>query len=226
VSPPPDAAADARAFLIKICGVTTPEDAAFASGAGAGAIGVNFWPGSKRFVGDGARAAEVLAAVAPGVLKIGVFVNAAAAEVLAVADRLGLDRIQLHGDEQAADFASLPGTRLVRAVRVSDRASFQGAAPWHASWFLYDALVAGYGGGGVVAPWTLVEAHARRPFLLAGGLTPDNVAQAVLATRPDGVDVASGVEQAPGRKDPARVSAFIRAAREAAATLSGQARRL
>jgi len=218
--------ADERAFLIKICGVTTPEDAAYASGAGAGAIGLNFWPGSKRFVGDQARAAEVLAAVAPGVLKVGVFVNAPAAEVVAIADRLGLDRIQLHGDEQADAFSSIPGPRLMRAVRVSDRASFEGAASWHASWFLYDALVAGYGGGGVVAPWALVAAHARRPFLLAGGLTPENVAQAVLATRPDGVDVASGVEQAPGRKDPGRVAAFIRAAGEAAATLSGQARRL
>jgi len=211
-------------FLVKICGVTTPEDAAFASDAGAGAIGVNFWPGSKRFVG--ARAAEVLGAIAPGVLKIGVFVNAPAPEVLAAADRLGLDLVQLHGDEQAADFASVPGARLVRAVRVSDRASFDGAGPWHASWFLYDALVTGYGGGGVVAPWGLVDAHARRPFLLAGGLTPENVAAAVRATRPAGVDVASGVEHAPGRKDPARVAAFIRAAREAAATLSMQSRRI
>lgn len=219
MSSSPPAAAGARAFLIKICGVTTAEDAAFASGAGAGAIGINFWPGSKRFVGEEARAAEVVAAISPGVLKVGVFVNAPVAQVLAVADRMGLDRIQLHGDEQAGDFASIPGARLVRAVRVSDRASFDGAAPWHASWFLYDAFVTGYGGGGVVAPWALVDAHARRPFLLAGGLTPENVAQAVLATRPDGVDVASGVERAPGRKDPARVLAFIRAARAAAATL-------
>ncbi|HEX4509524.1 MAG TPA: phosphoribosylanthranilate isomerase, partial [Burkholderiaceae bacterium] len=148
-----------------------------------------------------------------------VFVNASAAEVLAVADRLGLDRIQLHGDERAADFAAIPGARLVRAVRVSDRASFEGAAPWHASWFLYDALVTGYGGGGVVAPWALVDGHARRPFLLAGGLTPENVASAIRATRPAGVDVASGVEHAPGRKDPLRVAAFIQAAREAAAAL-------
>lgn len=211
---------------MKICGVTTPEDAAFASGAGAGAIGVNFWPGSKRFVGDASRAAEVLAAVRPGVLKIGVFVNAPAAEVLAAAARLGLDRVQLHGDEQAGDFTTLDGARLVRAVRVSDRASFDAAAPWHASWFLYDALVAGYGGGGVVAPWALVDAHARRPFLLAGGLTPENVADAIRATRPGGVDVASGVEHAPGRKDPARVAAFIDAAYRAAEALSAVTRGL
>jgi len=208
-----------QAFLVKICGVTTPDDAAFAGRAGAGAIGVNFWPGSKRFVGDQARAAAVLAAVPAGVLKIGVFVNAPAAEVLAVAEQLGLDRIQLHGDERAADYVAVPAVRLVRAVRVSERASFDAAAPWHASLFLYDALVSGYGGGGVVAPWELINRHARRPFLLAGGLSPENVAAAVRATRPDGVDVASGVERAPGRKDPARMLAFIRAAREAAALL-------
>src|SRR3569623_1681398 len=152
-----------------------------------------------RFVGE--RAAEVLAAIAPGVLKVGVFVNTPPGDVVATAERLGLDRVQLHGDEQAGDFAAVAGPRLMRAVRVGDRASFEGASPWHAGWFLYDALVTGYGGGGVVAPWELVAAPARRPFLLAGGLTPETVAAAVRATRPDGVGVASGVEPAPGRKD-------------------------
>lgn len=221
----PPAAAASPPFVVKICGVTTPEDAAFASDAGADAVGVNLWPGSRRFVGDAAHAGAVLAAVGPGVLKVGVFVNAPAAEVLAAVERLGLDRVQLHGDERAGDYASVPGARLVRAVRVSDRASFAEAGAWHAGWFLYDALVAGYGGGGTVAPWALVGAHARRPFLLAGGLTPENVGDAIRATRPDGVDVASGVEQAPGRKDPARVLAFIRAARAAAAALSTAAGR-
>ncbi|HEY4185316.1 MAG TPA: phosphoribosylanthranilate isomerase [Polyangia bacterium] len=208
-------------FLIKICGITTPEDARLASAAGATAIGVNFWAGSKRFVGDDAAAADVLAAIAPGVLKVGVFVNAAPAEVLATIERLGLDRAQLHGDEQAGAFAHVPPERLIRAVRVGagDDAGFSTAAGWGADMFLYDALVDGYGGGGVVAPWSLVDARARRPFLLAGGLTPDNVAAAIQATRPAGVDVASGVEHAPGRKDPARVVAFIRAATEAAAAL-------
>lgn len=207
-------------FLIKICGVTTPEDAALVSRAGAGAIGVNFWSGSKRFVGDAAAATDVLAAVSPGVLKIGVFVNASPAHVVATVERLGLDRAQLHGDEEPSAFADLAGARLVRAIRVRDAASFAEAARWDASLFLYDAYIEGYGGGGVVAPWSLVAAHGRRPFLLAGGLTPDNVAEAIRATRPDGVDVASGVERAPARKDPLRVVAFIRAAQEAAAALS------
>jgi phosphoribosylanthranilate isomerase len=206
-------------FLIKICGVTTPSDAALVAQAGAGAIGVNFWAGSKRFVGDDAAAARVLAAIPPQVLKVGVFVNASAAEVAAKVGALGLDRVQLHGDEAPADFAGIASSILLRAVRVKDQSSFAAATGWHASLFLYDALVDGYGGAGVTAPWSLIAAHARRPFLLAGGLHPDNVADAIRATRPSGVDVASGVELSPGRKDPARVRAFIEAARAAHAGL-------
>jgi phosphoribosylanthranilate isomerase len=207
------------ALLVKICGVTTPEDAAMAAAAGASAIGVNLWPGSKRYVDD-AAARAVLAAVPAGLLKVGVFVNAPAAEVAARARALGLDRAQLHGDERPEDFGAtvLDGTRIVRVVRVRDEASFASAAAagWEPAMWLYDAFVEGFGGGGREAPWPLVARHARRPFLLAGGLRPDTVAAAVAAVRPDGVDVASGVERTPRRKDPALVAAFIAAARGAA----------
>jgi len=200
-------------FLIKICGVTTADDAAAAVAAGADAIGVNLWPRSKRFV-DAAAARQVLAAVPPGVLKFGVFVNAPAAEVAARMTALGLDRAQLHGDERPADFAALAGTALVRVVRVRDASSLAEVATWHADLFLYDSYVDGYGGAGVAAPWAAIAAVPRtRPFLLGGGLTPDNVAAAIAATRPAGVDVASGVESAPGIKDHARVKQFIAAAR-------------
>jgi len=200
-------------FLIKICGVTTADDAAAAVAAGADAIGVNLWPRSKRFVDD-AAARQVLAAVPPGVLKFGVFVNAPAAEVAARMTALGLDRAQLHGDERPADFAALAGTALVRVVRVRDASSLAEVATWHADLFLYDSYVDGYGGAGVAAPWAAIAAVPRtRPFLLGGGLTPDNVAAAIAATRPAGVDVASGVESAPGIKDHARVKQFIAAAR-------------
>ena len=212
-------------MLVKICGVTTPEDAALAVRAGADAIGVNLWPGSKRYVPTPAARA-VLAAVPAGVLKVGVFVNAAASEVARALDELGLDRAQLHGDERAADYAALELTRVVRVVRVRDQASLADAEGWSPGLWLYDAYVDGFGGAGVAAPWPTIARGARRPFLLAGGLTPENVADAVRATRPDGVDVASGVERAPGRKDPARVAAFIRAARAAAATLSMEKRRI
>jgi phosphoribosylanthranilate isomerase len=203
-------------MIVKICGVTRPDDAAHAARAGADAIGVNLWSGSRRFVADPAARA-VLAAVPAGVLKVGVFVNAPPDEVAARMEALGLDRAQLHGDERAEDYEGLDPARIIRVVRVEDEASFSAVAGWRAGLWLYDALVAGFGGGGRTAPWPLVARHARRPFLLAGGLTADNVAAAIAATRPDGVDVASGVESAPGRKDPARVEAFIAAARAAVA---------
>jgi phosphoribosylanthranilate isomerase len=207
-----------RPFIVKICGITTPDDAAMVVAAGADAVGVNLWPRSKRYVDD-AAARAVLAALPAGVLKVGVFVNTPVAEVAQRITSLGLDRAQLHGDERPDDFAELDGARLVRAVRVRDDASFGETAAWKAGLFLFDAFVDGYGGAGVAAPWPLVARHARRPFLLAGGLTPDNVAAAIAATRPDGVDVASGVERAPGRKDRDLVTRFIDAARTAARKL-------
>jgi len=202
------------AFLIKICGVTTAEDAAMVADAGADAIGVNLWPGSKRYVTP-AAARAVLEAVPAGVLKVGVFVDAPATEVARRIEELGLDRAQLHGDELATDLAALDPARIVRVVRVRDAASFEDAAGWNPALWLYDAFVEGFGGAGVPAPWPLIARHARRPFLLAGGLTPDNVTAAIRATHPDGVDVASGVESRPGVKDPAKVAAFIAAARAA-----------
>jgi phosphoribosylanthranilate isomerase len=211
--------ADAAPFLIKICGVTTPDDAAMAAAAGAGAIGVNLWPGSKRFVGDTGAARRVVAAIPAGVLRVGVFVDASPAEVDGAVSDLALDRVQLHGTESPAAFGRLARAVLIRAVRVRDAASFAADPAWRAGLFLYDAFVDGFGGGGVTAPWSLIAGLAARPFLLAGGLTPDNVASGIALTRPDGVDVASGVEHRPGRKDPEKVAAFIQAARAAAARL-------
>jgi phosphoribosylanthranilate isomerase len=201
-------------MLIKICGVTTAADAALVVRAGADAIGVNLWPGSKRYVSL-AAARTVLAAVPPGVLKVGVFVNASAGEVARALDELGLDRAQLHGDEQAADYAALDPARVVKVVRVRDQASLADATGWTPALWLYDAHVDGFGGAGVAAPWPIIARGARRPFLLAGGLTPENVAEGIRATRPDGVDVASGVEARPGVKDAARLAAFVAAARGA-----------
>jgi phosphoribosylanthranilate isomerase len=202
-------------FLVKICGVTSPADAELAVEAGAGAIGVNLWPDSKRFVDDGS-ARDVLAAVPEGVLKVGVFVNATAEEVAARVASLGLDKAQLHGNERAQDFAVLDPAIILRAARVRDESTFQTEALWRPSLWLYDAFSASYGGSGHRAPWPLVAKLARRPFLLAGGLTAENVAAAIAAVRPDGVDVASGVESTPRRKDPAKLRRFIDAARAAA----------
>jgi len=213
-------------FLIKICGITTADDARMVGEAGVDAIGVNFWPASRRFVGE--RAGEVLAAIPPGVLKVGVFVNAPADDVLKQARRFGLDRVQLHGDEIPTDYQAIPPSLLVRAIRVRGATSLAEVATWQAGLFLYDAFGDGYGGAGVTAPWAEIAAATEaarassgpaRPFLLAGGLDAHNVARAIALTRPDGVDVASGVERSPGRKDPALVAAFVHAARAAAETL-------
>jgi phosphoribosylanthranilate isomerase len=204
----------ARLF-VKICGVTTPGDAALVAAAGADAIGVNLWPGSKRYV-DPAAARAVIAAIPAGVLKVGVFVDAPPEEALRAMDSLGLDRVQLHGDEAAADYASFDSKQLIRVVRIRDEASFAAEAGWNPALWLYDAHVDGFGGAGVAAPWPLIAARARRPFLLAGGLTPDNVAAAVAAVRPHGVDVASGVERGPRAKDPDKLARFVAAARAAA----------
>jgi phosphoribosylanthranilate isomerase len=205
-------------FLIKICGITRPADAVQAAAAGADLIGLNFWRGSNRFVED-ARAREIVAAIPRGVLKVGVFVNAHPLVVTETVDELNLDKVQLHGDEIAASWNWLRPEQVIRAIRVRDEASLKEALGWQASLFLYDAYAEGYGGSGQPAPWEVVAAGAQRPFLIAGGLNPTNVAAAIAATRPDGVDVSSGVESARGIKDPRKLRAFIKQARAAAAKL-------
>jgi phosphoribosylanthranilate isomerase len=185
---------------------------------GAGAIGLNFWRGSKRFVED-ARAREIVAATPPGVLRVGVFVNAHPLVVSETVADLNLDRVQLHGEEKVSSWTELGNDQLIRAIRVYDEASLKEALAWDPWAFIYDSFTEGFGGAGTVANWELIAAHARRPFLLAGGLTPENVAEGILTTKPDGVDVASGVESAPGIKDKTKVRTFMRLAREAATRL-------
>ncbi|HTA21300.1 MAG TPA: phosphoribosylanthranilate isomerase [Polyangia bacterium] len=211
-------ASAARPFIVKICGITSVDDAKGAVAAGADAVGVNLWPDSKRFVDD-ATARAVLAVLPAHVIKFGVFVNAPADEIASRIVSLGLDRAQLHGNEQARDYATLDAATVVRAVRVRDEATFQTEAMWRPGLWLYDAFAPGFGGSGSKPPWPLVAKLARRPFLLAGGLTPDNVAAAIAAVRPDGVDVASGVERSPGIKDATRVARFVEAARAAARSI-------
>jgi len=206
-------------FLIKICGITRPEDAEIACRAGADAIGINFWRGSKRFVEDD-QAREILSAVKPGVLKVGVFVNPHPLVVSECLDDLGLDLVQFHGDEQPQAWTTLAGNKTIRAIRVFDESSLSAANGWNPRYFLYDSFADGYGGSGKRPPWQVVAAGARRPFILAGGLGPSEVAAAITAVRPDGVDVASGVESKPGIKSEAKMIAFIENARKAAEKLT------
>jgi phosphoribosylanthranilate isomerase len=202
-------------FIIKLCGVTRPEDAAFAAAEGVTAIGLNFWRGSKRFVED-IRAREILAALPKGVLRIGVFVNAHPLVVTETVAELGLDMVQLHGDEKVGSWDEIEPQRIVRAIRVYDESSLKEALAWEPGFFIYDAYTEGFGGAGVPAPWHVIAGGARRPFLLAGGLTPNTVADGIRTVRPDGVDVASGVETAPGIKDQELMRAFVQNARAAA----------
>jgi phosphoribosylanthranilate isomerase len=212
-------------FQIKICGITTANDAVMASQAGADALGLNFFPKSPRFLAPD-RAAAVASAVPAGVLKVGLFVNASAQDICERFDRLGLDLIQLHGDESPEFHVKLGGRPVMRAFRV-DTAGLRPIEQYLArcrqldvlpQMVLLDAQVQGaYGGTGQVADWETVKRYSLdHPRLaLAGGLTPANVAEAIRTVRPAAVDTASGVEASPGRKDASLVQAFIQAARAA-----------
>jgi phosphoribosylanthranilate isomerase len=214
-------------FRIKICGITNVDDALVASAAGADAIGLNFFAGSLRRVGHD-EAAAILAALPPGVAKAGVFVNHALDVVVGAFDGLKLDLIQLHGDEPPEFLADLEGRPVMRAFRLGpegltpvlsylDRCRELECPP---RMVLLDAHQPGaYGGTGTTCDWEAAGRFASGgnvpPLVLAGGLSPPNVAQAISVAGPHAVDTASGVESAPGRKDPALVRAFVAAARGA-----------
>ena len=195
-------------FLVKVCGVTRVEDAKAAVEAKVDAIGLNFWPGSKRYVNDD-LAREILAVVPASVLKVGVFVNAHPLVVEETLADLKLDRVQLHGDERVSDWAHIGSRKLIRALRVADEAALKEGMAWDASLYICDAFVRGYGGAGQVAPWSLIADLAPRPFLLAGGLRLENLVEALTATRANGVDVASGIETEPGVKDHSLLREFV-----------------
>jgi phosphoribosylanthranilate isomerase len=198
---------------IKICGITNIEDALHAAGCGADALGFVFYDRSPRCLTPEA-ARGIIAELPPFVTAVGLFVNETPERIRQIADFCGLDVLQLHGDEGPADCDFAP-RRVVKALRVKKAASLDGHAAYAVSALLLDAWVAGtYGGTGERFNWELAAAVARqRPVILAGGLRAENVAAAVHTVRPYGVDVSSGVEAAPGKKDPAKVEAFIRNAK-------------
>jgi phosphoribosylanthranilate isomerase len=201
-------------MIVKICGITRPEDAEAAVDAGADWIGLNFWPRSRRYIASIDRAVAIAAAVPGDVKKVGVFVNAPAPQIEEIASRVGLSLIQFHGDEDPAFCARFAG-RYLRAFRVASAADLRHLDAFDCEHVLLDTPQPDYGGGGVVGDWSLArQARASgKKLLLAGGLTPDNVSAAVRDVRPFGVDVASGVESAPGVKDAALVRRFVAAAK-------------
>jgi phosphoribosylanthranilate isomerase len=200
---------------VKICGITAAEDAVAAVEAGADALGFVFAPGSARLVRPD-LVERIVRDLPPFVTAVGVFVDQPLAEVQQVVGRCRLQAVQLHGDEPEEYSRSLP-TRVIRAIRVRDARDLApiGAYPAHA--FLLDAFVEGKAGGtGTAISWDLArQAKGRAPIILSGGLRPETVAQAVRTVRPYGVDVSSGVEASPGRKDHKKVREFIAAVREA-----------
>ncbi len=202
---------------IKICGITNTEDAEVAVAAGADALGFVMYRKSLRWV-EPATARSIIAGLPPFVLPVGVFVNEEAERVRALMDECGFALAQLHGDESALYCQTL-GRPALKALRLKDRgtfltlAEFQGFA--NVRGILIDAFSdQAYGGTGQTIDWTLAQEVARSaPVILAGGLNPANVAGAIRMVRPYGVDVSSGVEKSPGKKDPDKVRAFIEAAR-------------
>lgn len=197
----------------KICGITTAEDAREVVAAGADALGINFWPRSKRFIPlESARAWLPDVEVA----RVGVFVNATLAEITAVLDSGLIDYAQLHGDEtpEFAEALAERGLPFIKALGVKDESSLAGLRDYATEGILLDAYCPGeYGGVGETFDWKLarqvVEQNPDRRVILAGGLNPGNVAGAVAAVRPFAVDIASGVESAPGVKDIVKVRQLV-----------------
>ena len=198
----------AKRVRVKICGLTNLADALAAAAAGADALGFNFYPASVRYVAP-AVAADIVAQLPAGVCAVGVFVNAARDDVERTAAAVGLHAVQFHGDEDPATCAGW-SLQTIKALRVRDRAAAALARQYAVDYVLADAYVEGqFGGTGAPIAVELLADFDRGRLILAGGLTPDTVAAAVRAVRPVAVDVASGVEAAPGKKDHDKMRRFI-----------------
>ncbi|MFH1595999.1 MAG: phosphoribosylanthranilate isomerase [Pseudomonadota bacterium] len=200
---------------IKICGITNLEDALLAADLGADALGFVFYPNSPRKV-EPAMARAIIAQLPPLVTTVGVFVDEDAAAVRELAARVGLDWVQLHGQE-SPDYCRSLGRRVIKGFRIQDQHSLSALAAYRgaAQALLLDAYKKGQiGGTGETFNWALArKAQKYGPIILAGGLNPDNVARAIETAQPQAVDVASGVETAPGKKDPEKLKRFFAAVR-------------
>lgn len=200
---------------VKICGITSLEDALTAVEAGADALGFVFYSASPRHILPD-QAAEIIRHLPPFVQTVGLFVNEEPATVHAAADRCGLDIVQLHGEETPAYCVSIR-RRVIKAFRVKDITSLDELLQYHVAGYLLDAWSpAARGGTGQTFNWEIAAEAVRRgrPIILAGGLTPGNVAESIRQVRPYGVDVSSGVESAPGRKDAAKIRCFTELAKQ------------
>ena len=206
-----------RSIKVKVCGITNGEDALAAVESGADALGFIFYEKSPRYVVP-AIAGQIIAELPPLVVSVGVFVNEGLATVRSIMDTCHLGMAQLHGDENASYCHEL-SRPVIKALRLKNRESLLALAEYQGRGsvrgFVLDTFSElAYGGTGQVIDWTLAAEVAKStPILLAGGLTADNVTEAIRVVRPYGVDVTSGVESAPGKKDRAKLRAFLEAVR-------------
>ncbi|MDB6018338.1 MAG: trpF [Pedosphaera sp.] len=203
--------------IVKICGITSPADALAATEAGADALGLMFYEPSPRNISFKA-AAEIVRELPPFIIKVGVFVNAPEEVVLRAIGECGLNLLQFHGEE-TPEYCQLFPVMTLKAFRVRDTSSLKSLVDYETDAWLLDAYVPDkLGGTGATFNWDLaLEAQKLgRPIFLAGGLTPENVADAITKVHPYAVDVSSGVEVSPGKKDHQKVRAFIKAAKSAA----------
>lgn len=201
--------------MVKICGITSLEDARAAVEEGADALGFMFYAKSSRNLSP-EKAAEIIGNLPASVRKVGVFVDAPIEEIKAVVLTTGVDTIQLHGGESPDICAALTGVTVYKAFRVKDATSLAHLKDYCVAGWLLDSYVPGaHGGTGATFNWDLAAAAIKlgTPVILAGGLTPANVEEAIRKVHPYGVDVSSGVESAPGKKDREKIRAFIQAAR-------------
>ena len=199
---------------IKICGITNIEDGLSAAEAGADALGFVFHPASPRYVEPG-KVEEIIRMIPPSICTVGVFVNLAAAQVLQIAERCGLDYIQLHGSETADYCRQFPRERLIKALSIQSEEELAVLNDYPVSAYLVDARdPVRFGGTGKTCDWTLAgKVAARHPLILAGGLGAENVLAALEAVHPLAVDVSSGVERKPGKKDYEQMRSLITAVR-------------
>jgi phosphoribosylanthranilate isomerase len=200
---------------VKVCGITRHEDAELAVELGAWGLGFILWPGSTRHV-DPALAAGIARSMRRRAQLVGVFVNQPLDDIARAVDALGLTHVQLHGDEGPSFGTAVgqrTGARVIKAIRVRSRADVVDAERFHTDLHMFDGV-----GNGRTWDWRLAaERRSRVPLLMAGGLTAENVGEAIEAVHPWAVDVASGVEAEPGIKDPDKVRAFMAAVEAATA---------
>jgi len=196
-------------MMVKICGMTNFDDALAAVEDGATALGFNFWPKSLRYLSP-ENAAEITAKLPPDVWKVGVFVNEPPEQIERIAKAVGLDIVQLHGDEIAAESPAID--RVWKAYRVGRDFTSELLNNFPAEAFLLDGPAASlYGGAGKPFDWS-VAAGIQKKIIIAGGLDGENVREAIVQAEPWGVDACSRLESSPGRKDRERMKAFIKAA--------------